>query len=337
MAAVELPGPQVLSEPSIRGIKDVVLSVVASPTSTVVGGATDTIRELVASWESNGVMAREVAVDVASHSPHVEPILEDLVAQLADIEPREPQVPYYSATLWDPRDRASFDADYWADNLRYTVRFAPAVQAALNDGFRVFGELSPHPLLTHAVEQNAASLDMSIAALAAMRREQELPIGLAGFVADIHSAGAAVDFASVYPQGRLVDSPLPTWTHRELMLSRDDQDQPHGAAVLAVHPLLGAHVHLLEEPERHVWQGEVGTRSHPWLGDHQIHNVATLPGAAYCEMALAAARTALGDDSEVHDVLFEHTCSSTRRLRFGRGRSRGAGRARLRRRHPRRG
>lgn len=307
MAAVELPGPQVLSELSIRGIKDVVLSVVASPTSTVVGGATDTIRELVTSWESNGVMAREVAVDVASHSPHVEPILEDLVAQLADIEPREPQVPYYSATLWDPRDRASFDADYWADNLRYTVRFAPAVQAALNDGFRVFGELSPHPLLTHAVEQNAASLDMSIAALAAMRREQELPIGLAGFVADIHSAGAAVDFASVYPQGRLVDSPLPTWTHRELMLSRDDQDQPHGAAVLAVHPLLGAHVHLLEEPERHVWQGEVGTGSHPWLGDHQIHNVATLPGAAYCEMALAAARTALGDDSEVHDVLFEHT------------------------------
>ena len=73
------------------------------------------------------------------------------------------------------------DAGYWADNLRHTVRFAAAVQAALEDGYRVFAELAPHPLLTHAVEQTAGSLDMPVAALAAMRREQELPNGLRGF------------------------------------------------------------------------------------------------------------------------------------------------------------
>ncbi|WP_099020977.1 sulfolipid-1 biosynthesis phthioceranic/hydroxyphthioceranic acid synthase [Mycolicibacterium palauense] len=308
MAAVELPGQQVLSELSVRGVGDVVLSVVASPTSTVVGGATETIRELVAAWENNGVMAREVAVDVASHSPQVDPILDDLRAALADLTPMEPTVPYYSATLWDPRERPAWDAEYWAENLRYTVRFAAAVQAALDDGFRVFGELSAHPLLTHAVEQNANSLDMPIAALAAMRREQEFPVGLRDFLTDVYSAGAAVDFTALYPSGNLVDAPLPTWTHRELMLRREDQDhQHHGAAVLGVHPLLGAHVHLVEEPERHVWQGEVGTEAHPWLADHQIHNVAALPGAAYCEMAVAAARTVLGEQSEVRDVRFEQT------------------------------
>ncbi|MBS2079932.1 acyltransferase domain-containing protein, partial [Mycobacterium tuberculosis] len=94
---------------------------------------------------------------------------------------------------------------------RHTVRFAAAVQAALKDGFRVFGELSPHPLLTHAVEQNAASLDMPIAALAAMRRSEpeappacggQLPVGLRGLVANVHSAGALVDFSVQYPSGR---------------------------------------------------------------------------------------------------------------------------------------
>ena len=69
--------------------------------------------------------------------------------------PREPEIPYYSATQFDPRDQPYCDADYWVDNLRYTVRFASAVQAALEDGFRVFAELSPHPLLTHAVDQTA--------------------------------------------------------------------------------------------------------------------------------------------------------------------------------------
>ena len=83
-----------------------------------------------------------------------------------------PEVPYYSATLFDPREQPVCDADYWVDNLRHTVRFAAAVQAALEDGYRVFAELSPHPLLTHAVEQTAQSLDMPVAALAGMRREQ---------------------------------------------------------------------------------------------------------------------------------------------------------------------
>ncbi len=307
MASVELPGQQVLSELSIRGISDVVLSVVASPTSTVVGGDTQAIRDLVAAWQEQDVLAREVAVDVASHSPQVEPILDELVDALADLQPTAPEVPYYSSTLWNPRERPSFTGDYWAENLRYTVRFAAAVQAALKDGFRVFGELAPHPLLTHAVEQNAASLDMPIAALAAMRREQELPVGLRGFVADVHSAGAQVDFAVQYPTGRLVDAPLPTWTHRRLMLTREATEQAHGASVRAVHPLLGAHVHLREEPERHVWQGEIGTENHPWLADHQIHSVAAFPGAAYCEMALAAARAALGERAEVRDVAFERT------------------------------
>lgn len=78
MASVGLPGQQVLSELSIRGISDVVLSVVASPTSTVVGGDARAIRELVAAWQEQDVMAREVAVDVASHSPQVESILDEL-------------------------------------------------------------------------------------------------------------------------------------------------------------------------------------------------------------------------------------------------------------------
>ena len=203
---------------------DVVLAVVASPQSTVIGGATQTVRDLVAAWEQRGVLAREIAVDVASHSPQVDPILDELADVLAELDPDDTEVPFYSATLFDPREQPVWDAWYWADNLRHTVRFAAAVQAALEDGYRVFAELAPHPLLTHAVEQTAGSLDMPLAALAAMRREQELPHGLRGFLADLHSAGAAVDFSVLYPGGQLVDAPLPTWTHRRCCLTRSGQD-----------------------------------------------------------------------------------------------------------------
>ena len=306
MASVELPAQQVLSELMARGVKDVVVAVVASPKSTVIGGATGSIRELVAGWEEREIMAREVAVDVASHSPQVDPILDELAEVLVDLQPREPKIPYYSATHFDPRDLPTCDADYWVENLRYTVRFASAVQAALEDGFRVFTELAPHPLLTHAVDQTAASLDMRVAALAGMRREQELPHGLRDLLGDLHNAGAAVDFSVMYPAGRLIDTPLPTWTHRQFVYELDNKGvRSQGINTVAVHPLLGSHVRLLEEPERHAWEAEVGTAALPWLGDHKIHDIAVFPGAAYLEMALAAARAIHGETALVRDVRFE--------------------------------
>ncbi|OBF13446.1 polyketide synthase [Mycobacterium sp. ACS4054] len=305
MASVELPAQQVLSELVARGVDDAVVAVVASPQSTVIGGATQTVRDMVAAWELQDVMAREIAVDVASHSPQVDPILDDLADALAELRPMPPDVPFFSATLYDARERPVCDAEYWVQNLRQMVRFAPAVRAALEEGYRVFAELAPHPLLTHAIEQTARSLEMPLAALAAMRRGQPMPHGLRGFVAELHSAGAAVDFAVLSPSGRLVDAPLPTWTHRRLLLGRGEREPSTRGGTIAVHPLLGAHVRLLEEPEHHVWQAEVGTAAQPWLGDHQIRDVAVLPAAAYCEMALAAARTVLGDPAEVHDLRFE--------------------------------
>ncbi len=305
-ATVELPAKEVLSELTARGIDDVVVAVVAAPTSSVIAGGAQTVRDLVSTWEQRGVIARVIPVDVAFHSPQVEPIVEELTAALSDLTPLTPEVPFYSATLFDPREQPVCDAAYWVTNMRRMVRFATAAQAAMEDGHRVFAELAPHPLLTYALQQTAQSRDIPLAALAPMRRDQPLQHGLMGFVADLHCAGAPVDFSVPYPSGRLVDAPLPTWTHRRLWLSGSSQESPtHGGCTVAVHPLLGPHVHLREEPERHVWQADIGTVGHSWLADHQIRNVAVLPGAAYCEMALAAGNVALGGIAEVRDIRFE--------------------------------
>lgn len=308
MASVQLPAKQVLTELMGRGVDDVAVAVVASPQSTVIGGAGETVRELVAAWEQRDILAREVAVDVASHSPQVDSILDELVSVLDELEPMAPKVPFYSSTLFDPREEPDCDAWYWADNLRHTVRFAAAIQAALEDGHRVFAELAPHPLLTYAVEQTAQSLSVPAVALCAMRREHKFPLGVRNFLADLYSAGAAIDFSVLSPGGRLVDAPLPAWNNRPLLLARDGQGpQARGGHTVAVHPLMGAHVRLQDEPERHVWQGDVGTAAQPWLGDHQIAGETVFPAAAYCEMALAAADTVLGEKSAVWDIRFGQT------------------------------
>ncbi len=84
---------------------------------------------------------------------------------------------------------------------------------------------------------------------------------------------------------------------------------------MPAHPLLGAHVRLPEEPERHAWQGEIGTAALPWLADHRVNGVAVFPGAGFCEMALAAAAAVLGSNSEVRDIRFEQMLLLDQRLR----------------------
>jgi acyl transferase domain-containing protein/acyl carrier protein len=303
MASVELPAPRVEQELAEAGAGDVAVSVIASPESTVIGGAANRVRDLIAAWERRGVMAREVAVDVASHSPQVDPILPELAEVLADLAPAAGTVPFYGTALADPHARPAFDATYWVDNLRETVRFGDAVLAALNDGHRVFLELSPHPLLTRAVDQCARSAGLPAAAVASMRRGQDTPHGLLDTLIEVHAAGGGVDFAALYPGGELVDAPLPTW-ERQHLLVRTGQSRP--AHTVKVHPLLGVHIRLDEDQERHAWQSDVGTAALPWLADHRVRDVPAYPGAAHCEAALSAALEVFGPGGGVHGLRFEH-------------------------------
>lgn len=308
MASVELPAKQVLSEFAARGVSDVALAAVSSSQSTVVGGPHGSVGELMSAWQQRGIEVTAVDADVAWNSAQVDPILDDLTEALTDLSPpAAPTVPYYSATLFEPREQPEWDAWYWADNVRYTVRFAAAVQAAIEDGFRVFAEPAQQPWLARAIEQTADGLDVPVAVVEGTLDTAAGPHALRNLVTQLHSAGAAVDFSVLYPDGRLVDAPLPSWSRRPLLLSRGKQRKSAGAHAISTHPLLGPHVRLHEDPERHAWQGELSSVALPWLSDHRISEVTTLPGAAYCEMALAAARAVFDDASEVRDISFERT------------------------------
>jgi polyketide synthase 5 len=304
MAVVEM-GPAALREDlARRQIDGVEIAVLAAPTSTVVGGSAEAVQRIVAAWQTEGLFAREVAVDVASHTSQVEPILAQLAERLAGVTARPAHTPIYSTALLDPREVAVCDCSYWIDNLRHPVRFRPAVQAALEDGHRVFVELSPHPIVTRAVLQNATAMDLTATALPSMTRGETMPHGLQDLVGKIYACGSAIDFETLYPDGLLLDLPLPAWTHYPLFLT---PATPAAGAhrVASTHPLLSIHRTLREEPERHIWASEIGLNAHPWLADHQVNGVPLFPGAGFCEMALAAARTALGTGRvEVQEMTF---------------------------------
>ncbi|MDT0616817.1 acyltransferase domain-containing protein, partial [Streptomyces lancefieldiae] len=109
----------------------------------------------VAGCGAEGVRARRLPVDYASHSVHVEALGGELEEVLAGIRPRTGEIPFYSTVEAAVVDTAGLDAGYWLRNLRRPVRFQETVERLLADGFEVFVEAGAHPVLTGAVQETA--------------------------------------------------------------------------------------------------------------------------------------------------------------------------------------
>ncbi|MDI5967339.1 SDR family NAD(P)-dependent oxidoreductase [Streptomyces sp. SL54] len=187
-----------------------VLSVgaVNGPSSTVVSGDMAALQELLALCKERGIRARAVPAAFASHSRQVERIRDRLQEELAVMEPRPGGVPMLSTALDDWVAPGSMDAHYWYRNLRETVEFESATRKLVADGYRFFVEVSPHPVLTQAIDE----LDEDdVVTVGTLRRDQGGARRFLTSAAELYANGLGVDFAAALPQDRAAVPDLPTY------------------------------------------------------------------------------------------------------------------------------
>jgi phthiocerol/phenolphthiocerol synthesis type-I polyketide synthase B len=122
-----------------------------APRQTVVAGIPDQVDAVIAAVSGQNRFARRVNMEVASHTALMEGILPELRAELSELRPNSPGIPFFS-TVVEPTSVPVLDADYWLANVRQPVRFADAVAAAGAD-HGTFIEISAHPMLTQAVTE----------------------------------------------------------------------------------------------------------------------------------------------------------------------------------------
>jgi acyl transferase domain-containing protein/acyl carrier protein len=303
MAAVPLPPAEVTAQ---IGRWDGRISTAAnnSPVSTVLAGDSQAIRELVAQYRDAGVRARQIAVDYASHSRHVEPLREQLRDSLADIAPRAGDIPFYSTVTGTELDTSGLDAEYWYKNIRLPVQFAQATEALLGAGHQRFIEISPHPALLVAIEQTAESTGIQAVATGTLRRDRDCPQEFLRALASAHVRGASVELSGYRRPLPHVD--LPTYAFQQerywLEPAAPAGDVRSAGLADADHPLLGAQI-VLPEGAGHVLTGRLSVRTHPWLADHEVMETVLFPGAAFAELALHAAQRA--GCGQVEDLTLE--------------------------------
>ncbi|WP_405776897.1 type I polyketide synthase [Streptomyces sp. NBC_01538] len=169
------------------------------PASVTVSGDGDAIHALHRELTAAGVQSRVIAVGLAAHSAHIERILPRLRAELAPIRPRTARLPFCSASegrLLAPD--TPLDAEYWCRNLRGTVLFEQGTRAVLAAGARVLLEVSPHPVLTAAMQSTIESADASAVTRGSVRRADAGPERVLRTLGELYVDGVAPDWTSLY-------------------------------------------------------------------------------------------------------------------------------------------
>ena len=280
---------------------NVSIAAVNSPSMVTLSGDASALERISAHLTQLGEFNRFLQVEMAYHSMFLEHLKPEIRERLADLHPSMPLIPLYSTVTGELTNTVSYDAQYWCNNVRDPVYFAQAMGSLLRDGYRVFLEIGPHPVLSSAIKENCQQQNIKPQTFASLRREQpEQPIfnmALTG----LYTAGCKIDWQRLYPNNSVYIK-LPTYPWQREIYWHEDEDSLTDRVGLPLHPLLDRR---LSGPQP-VWQSTINRQFLPFLGDHQVDGLVVMPGAAYVEAGLAAFNQVTGNTACVIEQLHFH-------------------------------
>ena len=310
MALVELPMTEAEVAVAHHSAK---LSAAVSngPHTSVLSGDPEALDQVISELEMRKVFCRRVKVDVASHSPQVDVLHNELVETLQDLRPVNGTISMISTVTGKLVHGDHLSARYWWNNLRQPVRFYQVTHELMHDRTTIFVELSPHPILLSAIEETIRDAPFGAVAVASLVRQAAHRRVLLESLAKMWVRGFGVDWKRFEPEGRhVVAMPTYPWQRKRYWLDITNHSQttaPRQPNRQAGHPLLGTSftTSVGESRTMRIWQSRWSLANLPYLTDHRIGEQIFVPGSAYVEAALAAAREHFGRGPiTIEDLVF---------------------------------
>ncbi|WP_171048154.1 polyketide synthase Pks13 [Nocardia cyriacigeorgica] len=252
MALVELSADDVAE--LLTEFPDVEVAVYAAPTNTVIGGPQAQVAQIVARVEESGKFARVLQTRGAGHTSQMDPLLGELAAELAGIEPTKMKVGLYSTVdkeqFYAPGHDPVHTEDYWVKNMRHSVYFTNAVKLAVDSGHTTFLELAPNSVALMQVLGTTFAAGLHDAQLIpTLKRKEDESAGVISALAQLYVHGHAVDLPSLLPVGEYADIPRTAFVRKEYWPKATMSTGGSGRVP-------GSHVALPDG--RHVWEVQAG-------------------------------------------------------------------------------
>jgi myxalamid-type polyketide synthase MxaE and MxaD len=280
------------------------LAVINSPVSTVLSGDTGALDKVMQTLQDRNLFCKRVNVDVASHSPQINALREDLQLAMEDLHVKKPGMPIYSSVTGGRADNLDFDAKYWVDNICQPVLFSSAVMALKDDGYEIFIEIGPHPLLLTPIQQTLSTREHELLLLPSMRRDEPERMTLLATMGTLYTRGRQINWKNFFGnKGKYIPLPLIPWQRQRFWIDQPSVEiRYNNQSTSGYHPLLGQRIEIAQTPDTSLWMNVIDVNTLPLLADHRINGDIVFPATAYVEMALqAAAETGKGEATRLTD------------------------------------
>ncbi|KAL8663152.1 MAG: hypothetical protein Q9202_004084 [Teloschistes flavicans] len=288
MILVNIPYHEAVEEIGERS--DISVAIDSSPGSCVVSGTLEAIETLSMEWKGKNVQVRTVQTDTAFHSPMLLPLIAPLQEILKGaLHPRPSLIPLYSTSASDPRTEDCRDTDYWIANMIKPVLLNSTMRAIAEDGYRVFLEISSHPIVSHSISEMLTDADISDAVvIPTLLRNEDTQRSLLLALGKLHCVGDSADFKHVLPGEWLHNVPGTRWEHQpywrkvtDAFVTRKVSHDVHA------HNLLGARTPI-SGTNTVVWQTHLDISTKPFPGHHPLHGAEIIPAAVLLNTFLSA-------------------------------------------------
>nr|APD71760.1 type I polyketide synthase 5 [Streptomyces sp.] len=295
MVALQASEAEVL--PLLAGREsEVGIAAVNGPDATVIAGTEGTVTELAERFRELGRKATRLRVSLASHSPLMEPMLDDFRRVAESVTFETPRIAIVSTLTGEsarPEDIAS--ADYWVRHVRQAVRFADGIRRLEADGVTRYLEVGPDGTLTAMAAQSLSS-DGGLL-VPALSKNQPEDRAFTAAMAGLYAHGAAVAWPALFagagsqPAGsQRVQLPTYAFQRRHHWLPTSGSASAGVAAAglgATRHPLLGAAVELADA-RGILLTGRLSLQAQPWIADRKVAGAVLMPETALVELAVRA-------------------------------------------------
>ena len=126
---------------------EVSIAALNGPDLTVISGAREAVGAVLAHLAQGGYTATPLQVSHAFHSPLMQPILEEFRHLAGRIAYAAPHTLLVSNVSGEAAGNDLTTPDYWVRHITAPVRFAPAMAGLLQQGYDLFVEIGPQPVL----------------------------------------------------------------------------------------------------------------------------------------------------------------------------------------------
>ncbi|MFB8795997.1 MAG: SDR family NAD(P)-dependent oxidoreductase [Microcoleus sp.] len=286
--------------------EEVSIAAMNGPESTVISGKRQAVRKVVAALKANEIKTTPLNVSHAFHSPLMEPMVADFERVAASVTFCKPQISLISNVTGQLAEADEIATpEYWCRHILRPVRFTASMENLHRDGYELFVEIGSKPILLGMGRQ---CLPKGVGVwLPSLSQSYSDWQQILQSLAELYVRGVDADWKSFWQDDatRLVALPTYPWQRERHWYESSDLPQaPLGQTYLRsvigvpVHPLLGSRLELAQP----LWNVTIDLHRLTYLEDHRVQGAVVYPGAAYVEMALAAAKEIF---AEGHYVLEE--------------------------------